>query len=405
MKHTLPFDVNDYALKNGRHRSVIRELFEYGQAKRREIGAENIFDYSLGNPSVPPPAEVTNAFIRLIREMNPKMLHGYTSNAGDPGVRKTLADDLNRRFGTSYRGEHLFMTCGAAAALTCTLRALTTDDTQNTFVAFAPYFPEYKFFTEGQGAQFKAVPAQEPDFGPSVEALEPLLDQHTRGVLINSPNNPTGRLYSEEELRMLSDLLMRKSRAWGHPIFLITDEPYRELVYDGKSAPHIPSIYPYTIMCYSYSKSLSIPGDRIGYVLVPPQFEDHRKVFDAIAGAARIMGYVCAPALLQHVVAATVGVHQNLDHYDENRRLLYDGLNAFGYQSVRPEGAFYLFTQVPGGDDIRFSDFLRDHYRILAVPSQSFGCDGYVRLSYCVTREMIERSLPLFARALTEYKG
>lgn len=405
MKRDLPLTLNQEALHNGQQRSVIRELFDYGQIKAKEIGAENIFDFSIGNPSIPPPPEVQAAFLTLLQERDPTKLHGYTSSAGDISVRQTIADSLNRRYGTHYAGDNIFMTCGAAAALTSAFRALVEEGANNEFIVQAPYFPEYKPFIEGQQGKFLVVPACPPDFGLDLDEIEKSISPDTRAIVINSPNNPSGKLYSEGELQNLAYLLRRKSQEYRRPIFIVSDEPYRELVYDGKKAPHIPAIYEYTIMTYSYSKSLSIPGDRIGYALVPPNFEGHELVFAAIAGAARGMGYVCAPSLLQHMIGLTVDVKTDTKTYDKNRQLLYKGLREIGYEVLLPEGAFYLFMKVPGGDAPAFSNFLRDEYNVLAVPSDSFGCEGYMRVSYCVATKTIENGLERFEKTFKNWPG
>ncbi len=399
----LPFTLNQEALHYGQQRSVIRELFDYGQSKAREIGAENIFDFSIGNPSIPPPAEVREAFLSLLQERDPKALHGYTNSAGDIGVRQTIAASLNKRYGSNYTGQNIFMTCGAAAALSGSFRALSEEGRNNEFIVLAPYFPEYKPYIEGQQGKLVVVPACPPDFGIDLEEIEKNISSDTRAIVINSPNNPSGKLYSEQELTELAQLLRHKSQEYRQPIFIVSDEPYRELVYDGKVAPHIPAIYEYTIMTYSYSKSLSIPGDRIGYALVAPNFKGHELLFAAIGGALRGMGYVCAPSLLQHMIGLTVDVKTDTRTYDLNRQLLYNGLREIGYEVLLPEGAFYLFMKVPGGDAPAFSAFLRDSYNVLAVPSDSFGCEGYLRVSYCVATQTIKDGLKKFAAAYAKW--
>lgn len=403
MRPDLSFTLNQEALYNGQQRSVIRELFDYGQTKAKEIGAENIFDFSIGNPSIPPPPEVQSAFFQLLKKRDQKALHGYTNSAGDIGVRQTIADSLNRRYGTNYTGQNIFMTCGASAALSIAFRVLVEEDKNNEFIVLAPYFPEYKPYIEGQKGKLVIVAACPPYFGVDLDEIEKNINSDTRAIVINSPNNPSGKLYSEKELEDLAALLRRKSREYKRPIFIVSDEPYRELVYDGKQAPHIPAIYEYTIMTYSYSKSLSIPGDRIGYALIPPSFTGHELVFAAIGGAARGMGYVCAPSLLQHMIRLTVDVKTDTNTYDINRQLLYNGLREIGYEVLLPEGAFYLFMKVPGGDAPAFSVFLRDEYNVLAVPSDSFGCSGYMRVSYCVTTKTIEDGLSRFEEAFKKW--
>lgn len=402
---TSPAHCSEHALAYGRQRSAIRELFEYGNRVAEEVGRENVFDFSLGNPSVPPPDAVYEAFERLLANTPPLALHGYTSAPGDPGVRRTIADALNARHGTSYNPNNVFMTCGAAAALASTFRALTIDDEPNEFVALAPYFPEYNAYVSGQNAELTVVPPTYPDFGLSIDAIEAAIGPHTRAVIVNSPNNPTGRLYPAEELRALGEMLDRASDKVGHTIYIVSDEPYRELVYDGKTTPFIPNLYRNTIVCYSYSKVLSMPGNRIGYVLVPSDIDHADDIYDAVGGAARLLGYVCAPALIQRVIGECVDVHPDLAPYDANRKLLYDGLTDAGYRCVVPEGAFYMFVEAPGGDAQAFSDFARLNYNLLTVPSESFGCPGYLRISYCVTDDQIRRALPRFKRCLEEWNA
>lgn len=402
-------DCPDYcssrALAYGRQTSAIRSLFEYGKQKSREVGCECVYDFSIGNPSVPPPRQVDEAFHCLLEEHDALKLHGYTSAPGDPAVRRAIADQLNRDYGIGCDETNLYLTCGAAAALSSTFRALTLCDQNNEFIVLAPYFPEYPFFVEGHGAHLIVVPPKLPDFGISIEGLEQAITSSTRAVIINSPNNPSGRLYKENELLELADLLSRKAEEYGHPIYIVSDEPYRELVYDGLKTPFIPLLYHNTIVCYSYSKTLSMPGERIGYVLVPPRADHAKDLYDAVAGAARSLGYVCAPSLIQRVVGLCTDVKPDLAQYDKNRTALYDGLSNAGYRCIKPEGAFYLFVEAPGGDAQAFSDFARLNYNLLIVPSESFGCPGYLRISYCVSHERIVSSLPLFEECLKAYRG
>lgn len=393
------------ALSYGRQKSAIRQLFEYGKAKAQEIGAEKVFDFSIGNPSVPPPREVDLAFQALLKNEDPMALHGYTSASGDPAVRAAIADQLNRDYGTAYGADNLYLTCGAAAALSSSFRALTLEGEANEFIVPAPYFPEYKCFVEGHGGRLLAVPSTLPRLGLPLEAIKNAITSSTRAIIINSPNNPSGKLYERSELEALARLLTQKAQEVGHPLYLISDEPYRELVYEGRQAPFIPLIYPDTLVCYSYSKALSMPGERIGYVLVPPQAHFSETIYAAVAGAARALGYVCAPSLIQRVIGQCAGVKPDLSVYDLNRRTLYEGLTAIGYHCIKPDGAFYLFVEAPKGDAQAFSDFARDHYHLLLVPSESFGFPGYLRISYCVSNERIRSSLPLFEACLQAFKG
>ena len=389
--------VNERMLGLGTARSVIRELFEYGNARKAVVGEENVFDFSLGNPSVPPPAALNESIVRILRE-NPDAIHGYTSAPGDLSVRKTLAASVNRRFGTDYGPNDFYITVGAAAALCCALNGLSCPGDE--FLTFAPYFPEYKVFVEGAGAAFKVVPPEIEGFQIDFAAFESMLTEHTKGVIINSPNNPSGVVYSRDTLEKLSAILTEKSAAFGHPIYLISDEPYREIAFAGVEVPWVPSIYKDTIVCYSFSKSLSIPGERLGYVLVPPQVTDARLVYPAVAGAGRSLGYVNAPSLFQHVIADCCDLTSDIRVYEENCVLLVNELRSMGYHVVQPGGAFYLFPRALEADDLAFSERAKE-FDLLLVPGSGFGAPGHFRLAYCVQPEMIKRALPKF-RALAE---
>ena len=393
--------VNPAMLGLGTARSVIRELFEYGKQRAAVVGAENVFDFSIGNPSVPAPDTVNESAIRLLREADPVALHGYTSAGGDNAVKETIAASVNRRFGMDYTPDNLYMTVGAAAALCCTLKGLCCPGDE--FIIIAPYFPEYKVFIEGAGGTMKLVPAQIEDFQIDFAALEALVGPRTKAVLVNSPNNPSGVVYSEETIRKLSALLDEKSAALGHPVYIIADEPYREIVYDGTTVPYIPKYYRNTIVCYSWSKSLSIPGERIGYVAVPSAVEDWREVYAAIAGGGRAIGYVNAPSLMQRVAAACCDDTADISVYAKNRRLLLDGLRSMGFTCVEPGGTFYLFPRTPEPDDFAFSERAKKH-DILVVPGAGFGAPGHVRISYCVPTARIERALPVFEKLAMEYR-
>ena len=385
--------VSETSLALGTSRSCIRELFEYGLRQAAVVGKENVFDYSLGNPSIPSPPEVNQAIISTIQEMDSLDIHGYTPAPGAMPARKAIADDLNARFHTSIRVENIFFTCGAAPALISVIRALAVEGAE--IMAVAPFFPEYRPFTEQNGASFVVVPADTKSFQISMEAVEARITPHTQAVIINSPNNPSGVVYTRETLSSLGELLTRKSAEYGHPIYIIADEPYRELVYDGVEVPFIPTIYPNTIVCYSYSKSLSLPGERIGYVCVPDQVEDSADVYAAVAGAARAMGHVCAPSLQQLVVARCASVRPDLEAYDRNRNALYDALISYGYECVKPNGAFYMFVKAPGGSSKAFSDKAKEK-NLLLVPGDDFGCPEFFRICTCVSYDMIQRSLPVF---------
>ena len=387
-----------YAL--GANRSCIRELFEYGRQRAAIVGAENVFDYSLGNPSIPAPAGVNEAIAAVIAEMPSLAVHGYTSAPGDLGLRQAVADDLNQRYGTAVRANDLFIGCGAAPELVSVIRALAVENSE--FIAVAPFFPEYRPFVESSGGKLVVVPADIPDFQIDFAALEAALNENTQAIILNSPNNPAGTVYTAETLEKLSALLERKSAQFGKTIYIISDEPYRELAY-GVDVPWVPSICRDTIVCYSYSKSLSLPGERIGYVYVPGSATDSKQLYAAIAGAARSAGHVCAPSLWQKVIARCAHLRPDLEAYDRNRKALYEGLTAFGYEMAKPDGAFYLFIKAPGGDANHFSEVAKKK-DLLVVPGDGFGCPGYFRICYCVSYEMIQKSLPVFGELIKEFK-
>lgn len=384
----------------GTARSEIREAFAFAQARAAEVGPENVDDFSIGNPSVPAPPTVGETVRRLVEEIDPVQLHGYTPAQGDPAVRQALAEDLNRRYGTDYDGDCFYLTAGAAGALCCALSALSCPGDQ--FITFAPYFPEYKVFVESAGAELVAVPADIEDFQIDFEAFQAALTPETKGVIINSPNNPTGVVYSEATIRRLAQVLTEKSAQYGHPIWLLSDEPYREIVYLDSPLPWVPSYYPNTLVCYSYSKSLSLPGQRIGYVLVPRQAEDFSLVYAAVCGAGRALGYVCAPSLFQRVAADCAGQTADISIYRKNRDLFLDALRAMGFTCAQPDGAFYLFPRSPEPDAHAFCERAKK-YDLVLVPGDSFGCPGHVRISYCVPTEQIQRALPKFQKLAEEY--
>ena len=384
----------------GSARSVIRELFEYGKQRAAVVGPENVFDFSLGNPSVPPPAAVDEAAIRILREQ-PEVIHCYTSAQGDAGARQRLAESLDRRFGTAYTGDDLYLTVGAAAALCCVFGALTCPGDE--FIAFAPYFPEYRVFVEGAGAALKVVPPETERFQIDFGAFESLVNEHTKGVIVNSPNNPSGVVYSRDTLERLAAVLTEKSAQYGHPIYLISDEPYREIVYPGFEVPWVPSVYRDTIVCYSFSKSLSLPGERLGYVLVPPDITDAGDVYAAVAGAGRSLGYVNAPSLFQQVTSLCCDLTADLSVYARNRELLVSALREMGYHVAEPGGAFYLFPRSLEPDDLAFSERAKQ-FDLLLVPGSGFGAPGHVRIAYCVQTEMIRRALPRFKALADSYR-
>ncbi|MBQ3400384.1 MAG: pyridoxal phosphate-dependent aminotransferase [Lachnospiraceae bacterium] len=385
----------------GSQGSEIREIFEYGRRRKAEIGADKVFDFSLGNPSVPTPQAVTDAMIDILSTAEPTAVHGYTSGAGDMACRTAIAEDLNARYNCGADPALIYMTCGAAAALCCSFRALATEDADE-FIAFAPFFPEYRVFCDTNGGKLVQVMMRENDFQIDLGLLDAAVNERTKGVVINSPNNPCGVVYTEETIRGLAAYLEKKQAEYGHPIYLITDEPYRELVYGGAVVPFVPNCYDNTIVCYSYSKSLSLPGERIGYALVSPKAADAKAVYAAICGAGRALGYVCAPSLMQHVITRCAGVQPNLAPYEENRRILLEGLTGAGFTCVNPDGAFYLFMKSPEPDAHAFAAKAKE-YELLVVPCDSFGCPGYVRIGYCVSKETIEGSLPGFRALAAEY--
>ena len=394
--------LNEKAYALGANRSCIRELFEYGRARAAIVGAENVYDYSLGNPSIPSPPEVNETIRQVLQDTDSLSLHGYTTAVGDLAARQAIADDLNRRFDTQVLPEELFIGCGAAPELCAVFRALAVPG--GNILALAPYFPEYKPFAEMAGLEFGVVPPDIPNFQISITAVEQVLTENTVAVIVNSPNNPSGAVYSQATLQALADLLQKKAAQFGHPIYIIADEPYRELVYGGITAPFIPTIYPDTIVCYSYSKSLSLPGERIGYIYVPRQATDGKALYAAIAGAARATGHVCAPSLWQKVIARCTDLRPDLAAYDRNRQALYDGLVEAGYTVAKPYGAFYLFVKAPGGDANAFSEFAKG-YDVLLVPGDGFGCPGWFRLCYCVSYEQIQKSLPIFRKLRIAYSA
>ncbi len=388
--------INEVAYELGSNRSCIRDLFEYGRARAAVVGDENVYDYSLGNPSIPAPAEVNQAIRDILADTPSLAVHGYTSAVGDLATRKAIADDLNQRYAASVGPEDLFIGCGAAPELVAVFRALAVPGAE--ILAVAPYFPEYKPFVECAGAALKVVPPDVPGFQIRLSDMEGMIGEKTVAVILNSPNNPAGTVYTRQTIEALAELLERKAAEFGHPIYIVADEPYRELAY-GVEVPFIPTIYRDTVVCYSYSKSLSLPGERIGYVYVPKDATDHDALYAAIAGASRAAGHVCAPSLWQKVIARCAGLRPDLQAYDRNRKALYEGLTAQGYEVAKPDGAFYLFVKAPGGDANAFSEKAKQH-DLLVVPGDGFGCPGYFRVCYCVSYEQIVKSLPVFAQLI-----
>lgn len=385
----------------GSKRSVIRELFEYGKKLSEEKGKDKVYDFSLGNPNVPAPEEVKAAILELVNLKDSTSVHGYTSAQGEASVRKAVADNINERFAASVNADSIYMTAGAAASLCITLKAL--NEGGDEFITFAPYFPEYTVFVKASGGTLKVTPINEENFGINFEAFQTLINKKTKGVIINSPNNPSGVVYTEKEIITLCEILRAKSVEYGHPIYLISDEPYREIVYKDVFVPYVMNYYDNAIICYSYSKALSLPGERIGYIAVSPKMEDERNIYYAICGAGRALGYVCAPSLFQMVVKKCIGMTSDINMYKKNRDLIYNSLTDFGYKCIRPDGAFYLFIKALESDANAFCDRAKK-LGLLLVPGDDFGAKGYVRIAYCVSYEMIQRSLPAFKELAESYK-
>ena len=386
----------------GSKRSVIREIFEFGKKRAAEVGAENVYDFSLGNPSVKPPQIMEDTLISLLKEEDATALHGYTSAQGDAGVRAAIADYIRKTHGVECDADYIYMTCGAAASLTITLSALCNEGDE--VITFAPYFTEYKVFAETAGAKLVALASDPDTFQIDFSLLESALNEKTAAVLVNSPNNPSGVVYSEATIQKLAALLEQKSAEYKKTIYLITDEPYRELVYGGVKVPYLTKYYRNTFVCYSYSKSLSLPGERIGYIFVNPSAENAKQLYLAVCGAGRALGYVCAPSLFQKMVARCQGVTSDVSVYEKNRDLLAGALREYGFSCVHPDGAFYLFVKSPEPDANAFCERAKK-YDLLLVPGDDFGCAGYVRIAYCVSPDMIRRSLPSFKKLAGEYFG
>lgn len=386
----------------GARRSVIRELFEYGKKRKAEIGEENVYDFSLGNPSVPAPNIVRESIAKLNESESAISLHGYTSAQGDANVRAAIAEYINKTYGESVNADCLYMTVGAAAALTSTLTAIVSPGEE--VIVPTPYFPEYKVFIERFGGVIREVPCRASDLKLDVNAISEAINERTAAIIINSPNNPTGVVFDEDNIKELTALLKSKEKELGKTIYLISDEPYRELVYGAVSVPYLTKYYDDTVICYSFSKSLSIPGERIGYILVCPRIADFTSVYQAVCGAARALGYVCAPSLLQKILPLCLGKTADIEIYDRNRRLLLEKLTEYGYELIRPDGAFYLFIKAPSGDAEEFSERAKK-FEILIVAGLDFGSKEYARLSYCVKTEQIEAALPAFKKLIESYRG
>lgn len=385
----------------GSKRSAIRELFEYGKKQAAIIGAENVFDFSLGNPTVPSPYIVNETLKEIMDNNDSIAVHGYTSAQGDYETRDAIAKYLNNTYDTSFNADNFYMTMGAAASLSLCFKALTTSG-DDEFITIAPFFPEYNVFVQSAGAKLTVVSPDTDDFQINFKELEEKINKHTKGVIINSPNNPSGAVYSKDTIIKLADLLKKKSEEYNTNIFIISDEPYREIVYDGIEVPYVTKYYNNTLVCYSYSKSLSLPGERIGFVIVPDEAYENKQLYAAICGAGRALGYVCAPSIFQKMLVKCVGQTGDINIYKKNRDILYDGLTKLGYECYRPDGAFYMFVKALEDDADAFCEKAKQE-NILIVSANGFGCPGYVRIAYCVDEDMIKRSFKAFERLKARY--
>lgn len=390
---------NETMYERGNAPSAIRELFAYGMERKAQIGEDKVFDFSIGNPSVPAPDSVAET-IRELADMAPAQLHAYSAAQGLESTRAAIAENLNKRFGTHYTADNLYLTMGAAACLSACFTALIKPGDE--IIVIAPYFPEYRIWIEFAGGVCVEVPAREDNFQIDLDALEQAITEKTKAVVINTPNNPVGTVYTRETLEGLADVLVQAEQRFGHDIYLISDEPYRELTYSVE-VPWVPAIYPNTLVCYSWSKSLSLPGDRIGYVLVPNEVHDSREVYLAVCGAGRSLGYICAPVFFQRVIERCVDEPTNVEAYAVNREILTHALDELGYEYIEPDGAFYLWIKALEPDAQAFSNKAKEH-ELLLVPSDSFGVDGWVRAGYCIDKSTIEHSIPAFAALKADYE-
>lgn len=392
--------INNEMYELGVKPSAIRNLFEYGKQRKSLIGEENVFDFSLGNPNVPSPKIVNDTLTKLINELDPTVLHGYTSAVGDNNVRNAIASYLNKTYNANIDSSLIYMTVGAAAALTISLNAILNENEE--VIVIAPFFPEYKVFIEKAKGKVIISNSDKLTFKPDLEDLKSKININTKAIIINYPNNPTGVVLDENDIIELTNVIKQKENELNKTIYLISDEPYRELVYNGK-VPFITNYYDNTIICYSFSKSLSLPGERIGYILVSPNIKNNKELFYAICGAGRSLGFVCAPSLFQYMIPYVLGYTSNIDAYKENKEILYNELVKCGYEVINPEGAFYMFVKALGNNSIEFCEKAKK-YELLLVPSDSFGVSGYVRISYCVSKQTIINSLQSFKKLASEYK-
>ena len=392
--------ISEKMMKLAKGSSAIRAMFEESKKLAEKFGAENVYDFSLGNPNVPAPAAVAEAMIDILKTEDPVYVHGYMNNAGYPEVRKAVADSLNERFGTDFTGDNIVMSVGAASGLNIVFKVLLNPGDE--VITFAPFFGEYRSYVANYDGVLVEITPNTVDFQPNLEELSEKISEKTKVVLINSPNNPTGVVYSEKTIAALSDILEKKQKEFGNPIYLVTDEPYRELVYGDVTVPFVTKYYRNTIVGYSFSKSLSLPGERIGYLVIPSQIDDYEDIYSAAGVATRILGYVNAPSLQQLAVARCLNEKTDIGYYERNRNTLYEGLLKLNFTCQKPEGAFYLFMKAPIEDDKQFCEAAKK-YNIVIVPGSAFGCPGYVRLAYCVAYETIVNALPKFAMLAKEY--
>lgn len=384
-----------------KNNSVIREMFEEGKRLAVKYGKENVYDFSLGNPSVHAPKKVNESIKEILDKEDSLMVHGYMSNAGFEDVREKIAKSINNRFGTSFLAKNIIMTVGAASGINIILKSIINPDDE--VITFAPYFMEYKNYVKNYDGKLIEISPNIKDFQPKLDEFESKITEKTKAIIINTPNNPTGVIYSEDTIKEISRILQKKQKEFGHEIFIISDEPYRELVYEDVEVPYITKYYNNTFIVYSYSKTLSLPGERIGYVVVPTEMEDSENIITAITIANRIIGCVNAPSLIQRVLIECADEKVDMNTYNENRNLLYNELSKYGFECIKPQGAFYLFLKSPTEDDMEFCNKAKE-YNILFVPGSSFACKGYVRIAYCVSTDMIKRALPAFKKLAEYYK-
>lgn len=382
--------------------SAIRAMFEEGKAMAEKYGADNVYDYSLGNPSIEPPKAVKDALVRVLEEENPTVVHGYMNNSGYEDVRSTVAKSLNKRFGTNFNESNILMTVGAAGGLNVILKSLL--DAKDEVIVFAPYFGEYSNYIANYGGETVVVSPDFATFQPNAEEMKAKITKRTKAVIINNPNNPTGVVYGKNTIERIAAVLDEKTKEYGHAIYLIADEPYRELVYDGAQVPYLTKYYANTIVGYSYSKSLSLPGERIGYLVIPDEAEDAENIKTAANVANRILGFVNAPSLIQRALIHCIDTQTDITPYDRNRQLLYSKLTEYGYQCIKPQGAFYLFVKILGDDEAAFVKKAKE-YHLLLVAGSAFACTGYVRIAYCVDYDMIVKSLPAFEKLAKDFLG